>query len=214
MVARTVSVRICLCMSACNSARMCETNMQFPALLNPRLSAVWCLACLRMEGLTGLEWNSGHLFQGIIGTIFFSLIQLECKHCTSGDLECFKFQQSDAIYSLVLWAYWCLLGPAPVLAPGQQVGMITEAWLCCVCDKRMKVGELLFTPTGLGVTAGQRPESNSQMSWDAEWSGLAPVLLRIHFTTSSFLLSPCPNELQESQCLVVKCPGMQINYSQ
>lgn len=159
---------------------------------------------LREEFRTPLRRDHWHNF------LFFNSAGMQTLHFRKSGM--FQYPVVfDSICSLFLRACWRLLGPAPVLAPGQQAGAIPKAWLCCALWQAFEMGELLWTPTGLGVTAGQRPESNSQMSWDAEWSGLAPVLPRIHFTAASFHLTTRPSEFHESHVLWMS-PGMQINY--
>lgn len=41
---------------------------------------------LRMERLTGLEWNSGHLFEGITGAIFFNSAGMQTLHSRSSGM--------------------------------------------------------------------------------------------------------------------------------
>lgn len=203
---------ICLCMSACNSARMCKTNMQFPAQLNPRLSAIWCLPCLRMEALTGLEWNSEHFFEGIIGTIFFNSAGMQTLHLgRSGMLQ--YPAVFDSICSLFSWACWCLLGPAPVLAPGQQVGVITEAWLRCALCQAFESGRVaLYTH---GPWCDSQSEAWVQFPNELKrWMIWPCSSCPAHSFHCCFLsLDHLSKWVSRIACLMVKCPGMPINYS-
>lgn len=159
-----------------------------------------------MEELTGLEWNSGHLFEGIIGTIFFSWIQLECKHCTSGDLEYFSIQQSLTLFARsffisMLRSPW----PSPSFstwAAGWSdhrsltaLSFVSSVWKWASCSLHPRA--LVWQPV-----RGPSPIPKwAETLNDLALLQLSCVFTSVHFTAASFLLTTCPSEFQDSHVL-------------